>query len=102
MLTPINGSYCSFISVSMATVWRETGEEDQGAAVWSLLDLIKAPELSGGVQVEGRQAAHMKRHLCLVSFSDQNSLDHIRRTFTALVSDRGRGHCEDAATNQSK
>lgn len=51
-LTPINGSDCSFISVSMATVWRETGEEtgeeDQGAAVWSLLYLIKAPELSGG------------------------------------------------------
>lgn len=53
--TRINGSYCSFISVSMATVWRETGEEtgeeDQGAAVWSLLYLIKASELSGGVQV---------------------------------------------------
>lgn len=92
-LTPINGSDCSFISVSMATVWRETGEEtgeeDQGAAVWSLLYLIKAPELSGGVKVEGRQAAHMKRHSCLVS--DRNSLDQIHRTLTALVSDRGAG-----------
>lgn len=43
----------------------------------------------------------MERHLCLVSLSDQNSLKQIHRTFTALVSDRGRGHCEDA-TNQGK
>lgn len=53
----------------MATVWRETGEEtgeeDQGAAVWSLLDLIKAPELWGGGA--GRRSAGRPHEETLVS-----------------------------------
>lgn len=84
-LTAIDGSYCSFISVSMATVWRETGQEDQGAAVWSLLHLIKASELSGsgggGVRYgASRPPSWTETRSCLASSSDQNSLRQIHQS----------------------